>query len=449
MKNSLARLVLAIGVAVGLVLVSAPAPASADPIDTTQSDDPTDTPQPLPDIAQAPTLNLEDHHPVTYNMQGGQGGDVTPKWANDIPQLTRNHDVVALQEAGPIPPQDPNGRLFRYQNQVTINGHVIYHYLRNFGTPSRPIDRHVYFLETDPNGHRVNLAFVTTDPPTTFWATDSAITTARPSFGVQFGNTVFNNLHGLSGSGNDIQSLLRNIDAGQRSSARDWVAMGDFNRLPQDLAGRLPANSHIYRPGVPTHMGGSEFEYMASSRSVPLYTAHAMTGISADHLPVEFGVLRPQARGPFEFGNYHSYGGGERVIGIQGASSSNGTHINVYDNRTSDDQKWEFIPQSNGTYAIASTLTHKCLDMNKGAHTGNGDWVNEWPCDANLTTQQWKVHYWTQDPGAAAIINAYTNDCLDVSREENYSGSWTVIQLCNGHGSQKWTLQWVGPTLPQ
>ena len=57
-------------------------------------------------VAPAQALPLEQHHPATYNMQGGQGGDVTPKWSNDIPALLATHDVLALQEAGPVPPRN-------------------------------------------------------------------------------------------------------------------------------------------------------------------------------------------------------------------------------------------------------------------------------------------------------------------------------------------------------
>ncbi|MEA2567935.1 MAG: hypothetical protein QOD49_3112, partial [Actinomycetota bacterium] len=44
----------------------------------------------------AQAANLEQHNPVTYNMQGASA-DTTPKWSSDIPGLL-NHDVIALQE---------------------------------------------------------------------------------------------------------------------------------------------------------------------------------------------------------------------------------------------------------------------------------------------------------------------------------------------------------------
>src|SRR5437879_3375559 len=114
----------------------------------------------------AHAANLEQHNPVTYNMQGASA-DTTPKWSSDIPGLL-NHDVIALQEAGPLPPLDPGG-VFSYQDRRSVNGRAVYPYIRNFGTRSRPHFRHVYFIQTDPTGNRVNLAMVTQNAADRLW----------------------------------------------------------------------------------------------------------------------------------------------------------------------------------------------------------------------------------------------------------------------------------------
>ena len=143
----------------------------------------------------AHAANLEQHNPVTYNMQGASA-DTTPKWSSDIPSLL-NHDVIALQEAGPLPPLDPGG-VFSYQDTHRSPGGLrVYHYIRNFGTRSRPNFRHVYFMETDPNGHRVNLAMVTQHAADAVWFVPSTFAGSRTSFGLRFGNTVFYTVHGV------------------------------------------------------------------------------------------------------------------------------------------------------------------------------------------------------------------------------------------------------------
>jgi hypothetical protein len=395
--------------------------------------------------APAQAANLEQHRPATYNMQGGQGGDVTPKWSVDVPQLLQNHDVLSLQEAGPLPPLDPNG-LFHYQDSTTINGYTIYHYLRNFGSDDRPILRHVYFLQTDPNGNRVNLAMVTEAEPSSLWLTTPSFAGTRASFGVQLGNTVFNNVHGASGSGNDIPGQLAAIDAGQGGAGWDYAVLGDFNRAPGSLDGRLPANANVYRPGVATHIGGGEYDYMVASRYVPLFTGHAVAGISADHLPVEFGIIQIRAAAGYAMGSYSAYGGQERVVDIYHNDSANGTHAIVYDPNGGGNQHFNFVPTADGNYTIRNQSTNKCLDLNNGPNARAGDYVNEWDC-LGQSTQEWAVEYWARDPGAAAIVNVSTGYCLDVFRDGTGNGTWTDIWPCTGHDNQKWTMEYLGATL--
>ena len=195
--------------------------------------------------APAHAANLEQHNPVTYNMQGASQ-DTTPKWSSDIPGLL-NHDVIALQEAGPVPPLDPGG-VFSYQGTHTsASGLRVYHYLRNFGTRTRTNFRHVYFMETDPNGHRVNLAMVTEHPADAVWFVGSTFASSRTSFGLRFGNTIFFTVHGLSGGGNDVPGMVNSIADATQRAGRDYAIMGDFNRDPASLDGRLRASAHIYR----------------------------------------------------------------------------------------------------------------------------------------------------------------------------------------------------------
>lgn len=94
-----------------------------------------------------------------------RSGGVMAAWWGALAQrpttcgVASNDDVLALQEAGPVPPLDPDGD-FHYQDSTTVNGYTIHHCLRDFDhDPAMP--RHMCFLETDPNGHRNNLAMVT------------------------------------------------------------------------------------------------------------------------------------------------------------------------------------------------------------------------------------------------------------------------------------------------
>jgi hypothetical protein len=212
-------------------------------------------------------------------------------------------------------------------------------------------------LQTDPNGNRVNLAMVTEAQADDLWLTTPTFGGSRASFGVRLGNTVFNNVHGLSGSGNDIPGQLAAIDAGEGGAGWDYAVLGDFNRAPGSLTGRLPANANVYRPGGPTQVSGGELDYMVASRYVPLYTGHAIPGISADHLPVEFGIIRLRAAAGYAIGSYSAYGDQERVVDISGNSSANGTHAIVYDNHNGGNQHFDFVPTADGNYTIRNQST--------------------------------------------------------------------------------------------
>jgi hypothetical protein len=391
--------------------------------------------------------NLEQHSPATYNMQGSNS-DTTPKWSNDIVQLTIQHDVLALQEAGPVPAQDPNG-LFAYQGSFSSGPLTVYHYLRNFGTSSRPIVRHVYFMETDPNGHRVNLAMVTAAEPDTVWFT--VATGGRPNFGVQFGQTVFFTIHALSGGGTDAQAAVAAIANGVRGAGLDYAIMGDFNRNPNTLAGLLPNGAHIYRSGDPTQQSGGELDYMVASRDLGaagvFYEGHVLGGIGSDHFPVEFGAVPLQAAAaPYKIGSYSNYTDQERILDVFQNDSSNGTHIVTWEQNGGLNQVFTFQPTADGNYTIRSGSTGKCLDLNNGPNATAGDYVNEWDC-LGQATQEWWVGYWPSDPGALAIVNTTKNLCLDEFKNGTGNGVWADAYTCTGADNQKWTLQFQGTSL--
>jgi cytolethal distending toxin subunit B len=398
----------------------------------------------------AHAANLEQHNPATYNMQGASA-DTTPKWSSDIPSLL-NHDVIALQEAGPLPPLDPNG-VFSYQDTHTSpSGLRVYHYIRNFGTRSRPNFRHVYFMQTDPNGNRVNLAMVTQQAADQLWFVPSTFAGSRASFGVRLGNTVFYTVHGLSGSGNDIPNMVNRIANGMQNAGFDYAIMGDFNRDPSSLiGGPLVPGAHIYRSGQATQQSSGELDYMVASRDMGalglLYQGHRLGGFSSDHYPVEFGVVPLRAAAGYSIGSYSNHGNQERIVDVYNGNTANGTHIITYDPNSGGNQKFTFVPTSGG-YNIKNLSTGKCLDLNRGTGARNGDYVNEWDC-LGQSTQRWSVFPWPGDPGAVGIYNVWTHDCLDVFRNGTGNGVWADIWPCkqSDNENQKWTLQYLGYSL--
>src|SRR4030095_3485483 len=103
--------------------------------------------------------DLTERRLVTYNMQGAG-----LRWTTEIPRLAEGRDIVFLQEAGPAPTfmnhvrtiHDPRGNLPDVEHYLWASGNL---------------DRggslfNVYWMQTDPNGNRVNLAMVTPHTPT-------------------------------------------------------------------------------------------------------------------------------------------------------------------------------------------------------------------------------------------------------------------------------------------
>ncbi|KIZ16767.1 RICIN domain-containing protein [Streptomyces natalensis] len=383
----------------------------------------------------------------------GSSQDTTPKWTSDLPQLLARHDIIALQEAGPLPARNQEGP-FKYVDSTMVGDETVYHYTRNFGTRTSPINRHVYFLETDPRGHRVNLAMVTENRANQIWTVPAQLRSSRAAFGLRYGRTVFFTVHARSrGHGPDVPALVRHIDNPVRAAGYDFAILGDFNREPSSLNGRMPANAHIFRSGRVTQQAGGELDYMIASRNMGRlglrYQGRLFGGLSADHYPVEFGVIPIRAAAGFQIGSYSNHGGvGERVLDVRKGNSANGTHIITYDSHNGLNQAFRFVQSQHGggAYVIRSIRTGKCLDLRRGDRSRAGDYVHEWDCQGQRS-QDWLVDIWDADPGALGLVNVVTKDCLDVLGNRTGNGRWVGIWKCNGKYNQKWTFEYRGSTL--
>ncbi|MFF1482135.1 RICIN domain-containing protein [Streptomyces sp. NPDC058301] len=382
----------------------------------------------------APTwaANLEEHHPLTYNMQGGTAYNES-KWTSDIVGLLQHHDIVALQEAGPHPPGT-------FQSTYRDGQLAVDYYTWRPGSSSRGQTYHIYFMETDPIGHRVNLAIVTQEQADGVWMFPAAFATSRPAFGVRLGRTVFVTLHGLSRrqqamGGNDDARLLNTIDQTVRPWGYDWAALGDYNRDPDNLT--VPANSYIYRSHQATQQNGGELDYMVASRAVNGYSGRRLNGLSPDHYPVDFTTLRAAAE--FSLGSYSNDG---RVLDVEGSGTKNGTHIITYTDRGSANQKWNFRANGNGTYSIVSSSSNKCLDVNGGTSARNGAYVHEWDCGTRAhPAQAWILNYWASNPGQIIIKNSYSGRCLEVLGNKTGDGAQAGASTCTTASNQRWAWE--------
>lgn len=245
-----------------------------------------------PPEASAAPQDITNLRMATWNLQGGTMGGES-KWQAGVGPMLEgrsqhnvlSHDIVALQEAGSAPPGD------RQHNPVARSGNLqVFRYIWRFDRENR----NVYFMEEDVNGHRVNLAIATARVPQQVMIVPGGLSGSRSAFGVLFGTTWVFTAHGLSGSGNDMPGLIRNIAAA--AGGNSWMVLGDFNRDPARMIREMPRDANDRRIGIvasagrATHRTGSELDYMVTSGDlVGILTPQVTANLAgSDHWPVEF-----------------------------------------------------------------------------------------------------------------------------------------------------------------
>jgi hypothetical protein len=129
-------------------------------------------------------------------------------------------------------------------------------------------------------------------------------------------------------------------------------------------------------------------------------------------------------------------GFGGKCIDVAGASSANGTKIQLFTCNGTAAQQWT-LPGDGTVRALG-----KCLDVNAAA-TVNGTKVQLWDCNATAAQQ------WT--PTGGQLINPNANKCLDATGPSSADGTALQIWDCGGGANQNWVLpgaQQPPPTTP-
>ncbi|WP_436520972.1 chitosanase [Actinoplanes sp. HUAS TT8] len=124
---------------------------------------------------------------------------------------------------------------------------------------------------------------------------------------------------------------------------------------------------------------------------------------------------------------------GGKCIDVAGASSANGTAIQLYDCNGSAAQQWT-VGNTDGTIRSLG----KCLDVTAAATT-NGAKIQLYDCNATAA-QKWTVSNGT-------LVNSGSGKCLDVTDKSTANGARLQIWTCAGGTNQLWTLP-GGTTTP-
>ncbi|MFD5073915.1 lectin [Streptomyces sp. NPDC058371] len=117
---------------------------------------------------------------------------------------------------------------------------------------------------------------------------------------------------------------------------------------------------------------------------------------------------------------------GGKCVDVAGASSANGTPVQIYDCNGSTAQKWTV--SSDGTIRALG----KCLDVT-GNGTADGTTVQLWDCTGG-PNQKWAVS------SANDIVNIQANKCLDVTGGSSANSTRLQIWTCTGAANQKWSV---------
>ncbi len=117
------------------------------------------------------------------------------------------------------------------------------------------------------------------------------------------------------------------------------------------------------------------------------------------------------------------YGG--KCVDVAGASSANGTQVQLYGCNGTAAQSWTV-----GTDGTLRALG-KCLDV-AAAGTANGSKVQLYDCNGTA------AQAWTASAGQ--LVNTGSGKCLDATGPSSADGTPLQIWSCTGAANQKWTL---------
>ncbi|MFJ4790662.1 lectin [Streptomyces sp. NPDC088794] len=125
---------------------------------------------------------------------------------------------------------------------------------------------------------------------------------------------------------------------------------------------------------------------------------------------------------------------GGKCLDVAGASSADGTAVQLYDCNGTAAQQWTV-----GTDGTIRALG-KCLDVT-GSSTADGTKIQLWTC-SGAANQKWTVS------AARDIVGTQANKCLDATGNSSANGTRAQIWTCSGGANQKWTAPAAGGDNP-
>ncbi|WP_181727190.1 glycoside hydrolase family 16 protein [Streptomyces sp. PT12] len=237
--------------------------------------------------------------------------------------------------------------------------------------------------------------------------------------------TVHGTIHGPGYSGAEGIGAAYTLPNGQRFADDFHTFAVDWS--PDRITWSVDGNT--YQTRTPADLGGDAWVFnkpffLILNLAIGGYWPGDPDGstqfpqqLTVDHVRVSTDTGSAGRTGPIT-------GLGGKCVDVAGASSANGTPVQLYDCNGTGAQQWTF--GSDGTVRALG----KCLDIT-GDGVTDGSALQIWDCHGG-PNQQWVVS------AANDIVNPRADKCLDV--RDNTSANGTRLQLwtCTGAANQKW-----------
>jgi non-reducing end alpha-L-arabinofuranosidase len=143
--------------------------------------------------------------------------------------------------------------------------------------------------------------------------------------------------------------------------------------------------------------------------------------VQASIVAAGYGSGGGGATGPIVAGD-----NGAKCVDNNGGAASNGNKVQMWDcNGNVSSQSWTVA--SNGTLQIDGG----CMDIT-GANYSNGTLIEWWPCNGGAN-QQWQATN-------GELVNPASGKCLDDPGSNTTNGTQLILWQCNGGANQQWHL---------
>ena len=195
------------------------------------------------------------------------------------------------------------------------------------------------------------------------------------------------------------------IDSNDGSTVRN-VAW----KNPDGSKALIAYNSSTAAQNVRVNWGNSSFSYSLPGHTSATFTWNGTQG----------GTGNPGGgTGPIT-------GLAGKCMDVAGASSANGTAVQLYDCNGTGAQNWTV-----GTDGTIRALG-KCLDVT-GQSTADGAQLQLWDC-GGTANQRWTAN------AAHDLVGVGSGKCAEVTGSNSANGTRLAIRTCNGAANQKWTV---------